>query len=153
MTDKSITVGHCDSIGNPVVSEINDNIPVQVNCKSQYGCLYCEHYSCHADEEDIHKLLSLAYVVDEVRNYGTDVAHVESLFKDLAIRIEYIIGEIKRKSGVNIELINTVKKRVFDLGELTPLSDKRAAFLPLALLRTVHAGFPAHGSSLSKSSR
>ncbi|MCP4254074.1 MAG: hypothetical protein GY775_11830 [Candidatus Scalindua sp.] len=33
------------------------------------------------------------------------------------------------------------------------LSDKRAAFLPLALLRTVHAGFPAHGSSLSKSSR
>ena len=33
------------------------------------------------------------------------------------------------------------------------LSDKRAAFLLLALLRTVHAGFPAHGSSLSKSSR
>jgi REP element-mobilizing transposase RayT len=32
------------------------------------------------------------------------------------------------------------------------LSDKRAAFLLLALLRTVHAGFPAHGSSLSKSS-
>ena len=33
------------------------------------------------------------------------------------------------------------------------LSDKRAAFLLPALLRTVHAGFPAHGSSLSKSSR
>jgi hypothetical protein len=32
------------------------------------------------------------------------------------------------------------------------LSDKRAAFLLLALLRTVHAGFPAHGSSLSKPS-
>jgi hypothetical protein len=33
------------------------------------------------------------------------------------------------------------------------LLDKRAAFLLLAFLRTVHAGFPAHGSSLSKSSR
>jgi hypothetical protein len=32
------------------------------------------------------------------------------------------------------------------------LSDKRAAFRLLALLRTVHAGFPAHGSSLSKPS-
>jgi REP element-mobilizing transposase RayT len=32
------------------------------------------------------------------------------------------------------------------------LSDKRAAFLLLALLRTVHVGFPAHGSSLSKPS-
>jgi len=125
VTDKSITVGHCDSIGHPVVSKVNDNVSVQVNCKSQYGCLYCEHYSCHADEEDVHKLLSLAYVVDEVRNYGTDIAHVESLFKDLAIRIEYIIGEINKKSGVYIELINTVKKRVFDLGELTPFWEKR----------------------------
>jgi hypothetical protein len=32
------------------------------------------------------------------------------------------------------------------------LSDKRAVFLLLALLRAVHAGFPAHGSSLSKPS-
>lgn len=124
-TDKSITVGHCDSIGHPVVSKVNDSVPVQVNCKSQYGCLYCEHYSCHADEEDIHKLLSLAYVVDEIRNYSTDMVHVESLFKDLAIRIKYIIGEIKKKSDVHIELVNAIKKRVFELGELTPFWEKR----------------------------
>ena len=125
VTDKSITVGHCDSIGSPVVAEVNNNVPVQVNCKSQYGCLYCEHYSCHADEEDVHKLLSLAYVVDEVRNYGTDIAHVESLFKELAIRVEYIIGEIKKKSDAHVELVNTVKKKVFDLGELTLFWEKR----------------------------
>ena len=125
MTDKSITVGHCDSIGNPVVAEVNNNVPVQVNCKSQYGCLYCEHYSCHADEEDVHKLLSLAYVVDEVRTYGTDIAHVESLFKELAIRVEYIIGEIKKKSDAHVELVNIIKKKVFDLGELTPFWEKR----------------------------
>jgi len=125
VTDKSITVGHCDSIGNPVVSKVNNNIPVQVDCKSQYGCLYCEHYSCHADKEDVHKLLSLAYVVDEIRNYGADIAHVESLFKDLAIRIEYIIGEIKKKSDAHIGLVETIKKKVFDLGELTPFWEKR----------------------------
>lgn len=123
--DKSITVGHCDSIGNPVVSEVNNKVSVQVNCKSQYGCLYCEHYSCHADEEDIHKLLSLAYVVDEVRNYGTDITHVESLFKDLAIRIEYIISEISKKSDIDLELVKNVKKKVFDLGELTDFWEKR----------------------------
>ena len=125
VTDKSITVGHCDSIGNPVVAVVNNNVPVQVNCKSQYGCLYCEHYSCHADEEDVHKLLSLAYVVDEIRNYGTDIAHVESLFKELAVRVEYIIGEIKKKSDAHLELVNTVKKKVFDLGELTLFWEKR----------------------------
>ena len=123
--DKSITVGHCDSVGHPVVSEINTNVPVQVDCKSQYGCLYCEHYSCHADEEDIHKLLSLAYVVEEIRNYGTDIFHVESLFKDLAIRIGYIIGEIQKKSDVHLRLVNTIKKKVFDLGELTMFWEKR----------------------------
>jgi hypothetical protein len=123
--DKSITVGHCDSVGHPVVSEINTNVPVQVDCKSQYGCLYCEHYSCHADEEDIHKLLSLAYVVEEIRSYGTDIFHVESLFKDLAIRIGYIIGEIQKKSEVHLRLVNTIKKKVFDLGELTVFWEKR----------------------------
>lgn len=123
--DAPITVGHCDSIGHPVVSEVNVNVPVQVNCKSQYGCLYCEHYSCHSDEEDIHKLFSLAYVVDEVRNYGTDISHVESLFKDLAIRIEYIIGEIQKKSNLHLVLVNTIKNRVFDLGELTLFWEKR----------------------------
>jgi hypothetical protein len=123
--DKPITVGHCEDIGNPSVSEINENVPIQVDCKSQYGCLYCENYSCHADEEDIHKLLSLAYVVDEVRNYGSDINHVESLFKELAIRIEYIINEIKNKSDANIDLVDTVKKRVFELGELTVFWEKR----------------------------
>lgn len=65
--DKTTTVGHCDDYGHPEAKVASP--PIEPNCKKQFGCLYCEHYAIHADDEDIHKLFCLSYVVKAVREY------------------------------------------------------------------------------------
>ncbi|MBL4909902.1 MAG: hypothetical protein JKX78_07760 [Alteromonadaceae bacterium] len=121
--DKSIPVGHCEDDDNP--SPVQDKVPIEPNCKTQYGCLYCENYTCHADEEDIHKLLSLLYVLTEVRKFAIDFSQADSLFKELSIRIRFILDSMKAKSDELLKLVEKMEKRVLELGILTVFWEKR----------------------------
>ena len=120
-----IAVGHCDDKGNPSAASGIDSVPIQPNCKTQYGCLYCEHYCCHADEQDIHKLFSILYVIEELREFGVDISHTESLFKELVLRIRFILDKIKSISVHAQSLVSTIEKLVFDKGELTVFWENR----------------------------
>lgn len=119
----AVPTGHCDSFLNP--EPIRLEATIQPNCKTQYGCLYCEHYLCHADEEDVHKLMSLQYVIDTVRDCSPDLAHAEDLYKDLSIRIRVILDEIAGRSENGRRLISEMTVRVHDLGELTVFWERR----------------------------
>ena len=81
--------------------------------------MYCKHYSCHADQEDIHKLLSLQYVANSVRASTSDLAHAEILYKDLCVRIDYIVDEISKRSPESAEIVSLIKYKVDNLGVLT----------------------------------
>jgi len=98
---------------------------IQPNCRNQYGCLYCTHYFCHADEDDIHKLLSLHYVVNAVRNTAQDSGHAEVLYKDLSIRVEFILEAIANRSESVSQLVSAMRNKVFNLGALTPFWERR----------------------------
>ncbi|MFO8212288.1 hypothetical protein R2K36_33040, partial [Pseudomonas aeruginosa] len=89
------------------------------------GCLYCEHYLLHSDEEDFHKLLSLQYVINAVRRVAPDAAHAEALYKDLSLRVEFILGALGERSDSVKQTVETVKTRVFEYGELTPFWESR----------------------------
>jgi hypothetical protein len=121
--EKSIPVGHCEDDNNP--SPAHDNVPIEPNCKTQYGCLYCENYTCHADEEDIHKLLSLLYVLTEIRKFAIDLSKADSLFKELSIRIRFILNSMKAKSDELLKLVEKMENRVLKLGVLTPFWERR----------------------------
>jgi hypothetical protein len=116
--------GHCDGFNQPAAIAGAEAL-VKPNCRTQYGCLYCEHYVCHSDEEDLHKLLSLQYVVNAVRTVAPDFAHAETLFKELSIRIEFIIDALSERSGSVKQTAEKVKAKVFEYGELTAFWEAR----------------------------
>lgn len=121
--ESATIVGHCDSQDNP--SKIEEAVPIPPNCSSQFGCLYCVHYVCHADEEDVHKLLSLQFVVNSIRELTVDLNHADKLFKDLSVRVDFILNQISLISEEMKVLVGSVRRRVYDLGQLTPFWERR----------------------------
>lgn len=121
----STAAGHCDAFNQPVPLSYLGASVIEPNCRTQYGCLYCEHYICHSDEEDLHKLLSLQYLISAVRKVAPDAAHAEALYKELSIRIEFIIEALGERSESVRQLTEIVKKKVFEYGILTPFWEIR----------------------------
>lgn len=117
--------GHCDGFNQPIPVRDLEAIAIEPNCRTQYGCLYCEHYLIHSDEEDFHKIISLQYVINAVRRAAPDAAHAEAIYKDLSLRIEFKLGKLGERSGSVKQTVETVKARVFEYGELTPFWEVR----------------------------
>ncbi|WP_374962535.1 hypothetical protein [Spongiibacter tropicus] len=121
--EESIVAGHCDGVGSP---EPMDKIAsIQPNCKTQYGCLYCKHYVCHADKEDIHKLLCLKYVIEAVRHFAVEFERADELFKGLCVRVEMILERISKEYPSADKCIDETRRKVYELGELTPFWEAR----------------------------
>lgn len=119
----STAVGHCNSFQTPEVLIVGT--AVAPSCETQYGCLFCSHYLCHADEGDVHKLLSLQYVVDEVRKLSPNIAHVERIFREVSIRVGVVIEAVETKSAAHSALVDSVRNKVHCLGLLTPFWERR----------------------------
>ncbi|MDD1017349.1 hypothetical protein [Pseudomonas rubra] len=119
----STVVGHCEEMEHPV--RILETVPIEPSCTTQYGCLFCKNYLCHADDEDLHKLLSLSYVINSIRDTAKDISHAERLFRELSIRIDVIVEAVAKRSAESALLVEQVKRRVDDLGILTPFWEKR----------------------------
>lgn len=116
--DTSIASGHCDDINHPDAMESNP--PIEPDCKTQFGCLYCEHYLCHADEEDIKKLYSLLYVINAVRDMAADFNHSDKLLLELSLRVQELLKQISEKSDEIKSLVEATKEEVMEHGLLTP---------------------------------
>ena len=117
--------GHCDGFSQPTPLRDSGAVAIEPDCRSQYGCLYCEHYICHSDEEDLHKIVSLQYVINSVRKAAPDAEHAEALFKELSIRIEFILEALGERSVAVKQTVEAVKAIVFEYGELTPFWERR----------------------------
>lgn len=121
---KPIAAGHCDDYQNP--QPAIESPPIEPDCRKQYGCLFCTHYICHANEdEDIHKLFSLLYIVTGVLNSVTDTGKANELFLMLSARVRQILLQIKMKSQIGCEKVDKIGEQVFKLGELTPYWENR----------------------------
>ncbi|MHC5349086.1 hypothetical protein [Metapseudomonas furukawaii] len=121
----STAAGHCDGFNQPTPVGDPGAFVMAPNCRTQYGCLYCSHYVCHSDEEDLHKLLSLQYVINAVRKAAPDADHAEALYKELSIRIEFIIDALSERSDSVKRMAEIVKTKVFEYGMLTPFWESR----------------------------
>lgn len=121
--ESATVLGHCDEMNSPV--QITQFVPIKPDCRTQYGCLYCANYVCHADQEDVHKIVSLEYVIQAVRELAVDMNHADHLFKELSFRVSFLLSEIANTSSEAEIMISAVKRRVFELGELTPFWESR----------------------------
>ncbi|MDP2562140.1 hypothetical protein [Psychrobium sp. 1_MG-2023] len=119
----STASGHCDDFKHPQPMQIET--PISPDCNSQIGCLYCEHYVCHADEEDIRKLYSLLYVINAVRNMATDYSHSDALLLELSMRIHLVLQLMEKKYKNIQSVIENIKQEVMGSGLLTPFWEYR----------------------------
>ncbi|HHF2901772.1 TPA: hypothetical protein ACPJZU_004377 [Vibrio alginolyticus] len=119
----SIPCGHCEEINDP--KSIMDDPPFKPNCKTQYGCLYCEHYICHADEVDIHKLLSLLCIITLVKKSSINYKRADELLDELLVRINVIMTQLKEHSTKSAELVAKYEVIVMTDGVLTDFWEMR----------------------------
>lgn len=109
--------GHCDDFEQPEAMEAEP--PIAPDCTSQMGCLYCEHYVCHSDAEDIKKLYSLLYVIEAVREMAIDFNHSDKLLLELTVRIQLVLTQMSAKSEDIKTLVESIKEDVIEHGILT----------------------------------
>lgn len=119
----SISLGHCAEYKKPV--ELEPNPIVQPNCITQYGCLYCNKYCCHADEEDIHKLLSLSFVISCLKSRSLYLESHNDAISKIHIRVNVVLDQVKSTSEYAHDVYERVYEKVWELGELTPFWELR----------------------------
>ncbi len=120
--DEEIVSGHCKDKGSPI--PINVESPFKVNCIEEYGCLFCDNFVCHLDKDDIHKILSLRYVVKTIKNFASDYHYAEDVFRFILIRIEEILIDIRIHENFN-HILNEYINKVDNLGILTPFWERK----------------------------
>ncbi|WP_331351989.1 hypothetical protein [Cellvibrio sp. UBA7671] len=123
-------VGGCNSFRNPSTSF--ERAPLVPDCTTQFGCLYCDHYIFHADFEDLHKLLSLKYVIQEIRKCASSIEHSTKLLQDLMIRIDQVVLGVSEISENHKLIVSQSNHRVFELGDLTAFWEARLRRLELS---------------------
>lgn len=122
--DKEITAGHCSSFGNPD-SDIKLK-SINIDCEKSEGCLFCKHFRCHADSDDVRKLLSLLYIIDETKNKAVSIDHFNSIYLVVINRINHLLKEI---SLVQKDLVEKIKEEVFEYEILSYYWEKRLEML------------------------
>jgi hypothetical protein len=107
------SVGICTCPGKPKV--VAENLPVTPNCKGVEGCLFCDKYRVHADEIDVRKVLSARYYIQKASRLANSQEQYIKLFFATLQRIDFILGELKRRIP---ELAEKIEMEVDIGGEL-----------------------------------
>lgn len=123
-SDQKITAGHCSSFGNPVADIKLKSI--NIDCEKSEGCLFCKHFRCHADSDDVRKLFSLLFIIDEIKNKADSIDHFNSIYLIVIDRINYLLKEI---SVDKKDLVDKIRKEVFEDEILSYYWEKRLEML------------------------
>ncbi len=87
---------------------------VPADCSSQgEGCLFCIHYRLHADERDIHKVMSLRYILDKTKQKVESNDHFERELMPYVIRIDFLLDLISEKKNEHKLMVEKIKKKVY----------------------------------------
>lgn len=115
--------GCCESKGDP--APLSEAPPIEPDCSTQYGCLFCQHYGVHTDEDDYHKLFSLQYVYQQVRSSYESFELADEVLVEVITRAIAITEAMMAKHPETEILATEIRKRVFDVGILTPFWERR----------------------------
>ncbi|APW65276.1 hypothetical protein LPB137_05150 [Poseidonibacter parvus] len=122
--DKAITAGHCSSFTNPDSDMKLKSI--NIDCEKSEGCLFCKHFRCHADSDDVRKLLSLLYIIEETKNKADSIEHFNSIYLVVIDRINYLLEEISKHQK---DLVEKIREEVFEHEILSYYWEKRLEML------------------------
>jgi|GEM_PF-5777582 len=87
-------------------------------CSRSETCFFCEHYVLHADEEDIHLILSLRALLPHAQKRAANEAAYAIKFAPILHRIEEILKELVKQFPAKQNLIDKISIKVKE-GELS----------------------------------
>lgn len=106
-------LGVCDRSGSP--APLSQDSPVTPTCKEAEGCLFCERHAVKADEEDVRKLASCAYVIEQTFHLPGAEAH----FQPTLTLIDEYLADIKAALGSS-NMVDRITSEVYEYGNLDP---------------------------------
>jgi hypothetical protein len=116
---QSIPSGHCVKPGHAIpVVEIDSEIS-QPACNNFITCLFCNNFVVHATDNDLKKLLSLKYFLNEIRQQSTTTEEFNKLNGPTVTQIESILTSISNISPELDDRVSTIHTSVFDHEELS----------------------------------
>lgn len=92
------------------------------NCQQFEHCLFCQHYTIHADDTDIRKLLSLKSLLGYVKQKATDLIKWESKFGVILHRIDEVLNDLSNT-------YENLRDRIFSIQEEVESGDLDAYWL------------------------
>jgi hypothetical protein len=114
-------VGGCQKYGSP--ASLDASAPIRPDCTKPEGCLFCTEYRVHADELDLRKLASCAYVVERTINAPGAGVYFEPVLE----RIREILDEVtSRGRGA---LVTRILHEVNVEGKLSPYWEEKLTLL------------------------
>lgn len=116
--ETEITTGYCKSYNTPQTEQ--ELTSIEVNCIQQEGCLFCEHFCVHSEEEDIRKLSSLEYVIEQSKYISKNDEQFNSIFGIVIDRIKNIRELMVTKFPLKKKIIEQVHSDVYENENLTP---------------------------------
>jgi hypothetical protein len=106
-------LGVCEKQGGPI--PISDASAVTPTCKEAEGCLFCKRHAVKADEEDVRKLASCAYVIEQTLYFPG----AESHFRPTLTLIDEYLRDIKVVLR-SPDMVDRVTADVYEHGNLDP---------------------------------
>ena len=105
-------VGKCSELDEP--EAIAEDLPVQPDCDSPTGCLFCAKYVLHADATDLKKLLSCRVCLKIESSNGGVLRNRHEINELLLKRLDWLISEVRGRIG-EVEFLRV--ERDVELGE------------------------------------
>lgn len=107
-------VGGCDSPEHDPRSD-SDTPSVKPDCSNTMTCLFCIFYRIQPDDENIRKILSLEFVINNISVlHARSRAHFDSVMGPILKRIETLLKTIEHKHPETASLIINVREDVYE---------------------------------------
>ena len=116
--------GDCTDSDN-ARAEISPPQGYEPNCKSFEGCIFCLNFKTHARAEDIRKLLSMRFVINEYMASCSDHDHFQKVHGPAIAQIDRIIQELLSVRPDLAVLVKKVSDDVTNNFELDPYWERQ----------------------------
>ncbi|MAD74560.1 MAG: hypothetical protein CML20_07205 [Rheinheimera sp.] len=123
-SNESTAAGHCSN-SERKPQNIMQSPPIEPDCKTPQGCLFCQYYVVHTKSDGLKKLFSLLFIIETVFLKTPEWEHAYALFSLMVLRIKEIIKQITLLSIDHKGLVNKAKEEVYESNELTSFWDNR----------------------------
>lgn len=119
--------GHCSKPNQPKPNM--SQAPIQPDCITPEGCFFCENYAIHADAQDLRKLYSIKYLLNETKHLAFSLEHFEKIFGEVIRRIDSIIKHLESISPSLAQLSFDIHNDVYEKENLDRYWESKLSML------------------------